>query len=136
MFRVEPGIYQLTETVQNPKPDKRVRLGKPGSDWTRATEWPEGFRFKVEEGPGGGLTIRPTTARPYESAPLSTTHLAPLYFHLDGPRTDETVEEVISESGWPRRQVFDFLVAQGVLSVADVKSAIAALNEGVDDEGE
>ncbi|MFI5296636.1 MAG: hypothetical protein ACHREM_00945 [Polyangiales bacterium] len=39
---METGIFILSETVQNPAPDRRTR-GK----WQQATEWKSGWRFSI-----------------------------------------------------------------------------------------
>lgn len=43
---LDPGIYVLTKTIANPKPDRRVK-----DRWLDAPCWEEGMRFEVLEEP-------------------------------------------------------------------------------------
>lgn len=43
---MKEGIFKLTTTITNPKPDRRVK-----DQWLQAPEWPAGSRFAIRHAP-------------------------------------------------------------------------------------
>lgn len=46
MNDIKPGIYVLSRTVINPKPDRRCK-----DEWLKAEKWEEGWKFELLEDP-------------------------------------------------------------------------------------
>lgn len=119
------GIYELTQDVKNPNGDARRKY-----DWTLEKVWKKGARFEVKAWDiPDGFGIR-TQRQLYligssASIPEHASGFVALAQFLIP--VEETVDDILSTRHVDHRYVIKNLVKYGLVTLADVRKAVADL---------
>lgn len=127
-IEIKRGTFQLTRTVENPKPNKRN-----SRDWTCAAEWTGGTYFIIEDWYGGDrenplAAIRPQRANASDIVEtddrfwLIARYLTP----VEEKPTDYLARTNHQDSAG---NVLDYLFDSGKLDLSDVEHAMTSLIE-------
>jgi hypothetical protein len=121
-----PGTYQLTRDVKNTDADRRAK-----HDWTKAPVWGGGSYFIVEkfdENSAATITLLSSGRSIYPHDSRYSDLAAALERIFESTR--QYLDRVCVSSGRCALRVIEYLLSEGVVSDADVISAINAV-EGI-----
>lgn len=123
MAELQPGTYQLTRDVENPKPDRRSR-----SDWRLQAVLEKGTRFVATREVYGSVEV--TALRRFGSYRDATPHFCEEVFNAIVPYLERVADkptDLLARRGYVdgmRGLVLDRLFATGKITLADVESAL------------
>ncbi len=126
MSNIKPGTYRLNETVKNPK--GKERNGSP--NWRRHISWPKGTLFIVYD--DGEQLCLYRVGNPERTLPIDVPAALLLIAHLE-PKVDKPSDwlcsHVKTNAGLLALEVLDRLVAQGKITVDEIKALTLAYEQ-------